>query len=80
MEELMRPMFPFPNFVFKNPLVLVYHLFHIYLRLKCNLLYSHPSFTLHVSAVDDRHQVSSILLKLLQCMSKFCIACERDVF
>jgi hypothetical protein len=51
----------------------------IYFRLKCNLLSSHPSSTLHVSVFYDPHQVSSVLLKLLHCMSKFRIECERDI-
>jgi hypothetical protein len=54
------------------------HLFHIYLHLKCNLLSSHPSSSLHVSAVYGHHQVSSVSLKLLHCMSRLRIACERD--
>jgi hypothetical protein len=29
---------------------------HIYFRLKCNVLSSHPSSTLHVSAVYGHHQ------------------------
>jgi hypothetical protein len=33
-------MFSFPNIVFKHPVALIYHLFHIYFRLKCNLLSS----------------------------------------
>jgi hypothetical protein len=49
--------------VFKHPVALIYHLIHIYFRLKCNLLYSHPSSTLHGSAVYSHHQVSSDLLK-----------------
>jgi hypothetical protein len=64
-------MFTFPNIVFKDPVALIYHLFHIYFRLKYNLLYSNPSSTLRGSAVYDHHQVSSVLLKLLHCMSKF---------
>jgi hypothetical protein len=56
-----------------------FHLFYIYFHLKCNLLYSHPSSTLHVLDVYSHHQVSSLLLKLLQCMSKFCITCEHDI-
>jgi hypothetical protein len=71
-------MFSFSNVVFKHPVKLIYHVFHIYLRLKCNLLYSHPSSTLHGSDVYG-HQVSSVLLKLLECMLKFRIACERDI-
>jgi hypothetical protein len=74
----MHPMFPFPNIVFKHSVALIYHLFHIQFGLKYNLLYSHLSFTLHVSAVFGDYQVS-ILLKLLHCMSKFLIACERDI-
>jgi hypothetical protein len=70
-------MFPFLNIVFTYPIALIYHLFHIYFRLKYNLLYSHPSSTLHGSAVYGHHQVSSISLKLLHCMSKFRIVCER---
>jgi hypothetical protein len=75
----MQPMFSFPNIVLKHPVALIYHLFHIYFRLMCILLSSHPSSTLHVSAIYGHHQVSSILLKLLHCMSKFCIACECDI-
>jgi hypothetical protein len=37
--------------MFKPPVALIYHLFHIYFRLKYNLLHSHPSSTLHGSAV-----------------------------
>jgi hypothetical protein len=69
-------MFSFPNIVFKHHFALTYHLFHIYFRLKCNLLSNHPSSTLHGSAVYGHHQASSVLLKLLHCMSKFRIACE----
>jgi hypothetical protein len=54
-------------------------LFHIYFRLKCNLLSSHPTSSLHVLAVYGHHQVSSILLKLLHSMSKLCIACEHNI-
>jgi hypothetical protein len=75
----MQPMFSSPNIVFKHLVALMYHVFHIYFCLKCNLLSSHPSSTLHVSAVYGHHQVSSILLKLLQCTSNFRIACERDI-
>jgi hypothetical protein len=71
---------PFPNIVFKHPVAFIYHLFHIYFRLRCSLLSSHPSSSLHVSAVYDHHQVSSILLKLLHSMSKFCVACKSDIF
>jgi hypothetical protein len=53
---------------------------HIYFRLNCNLLYNHPSSSLHVSAAYSHHQVLSILLKLLHCMSKLRIACVRDIF
>jgi hypothetical protein len=55
----------FPNIVFKHSVALIYHLFHIYFRLKCNLLSSHPSSTLHVSAVYGHHEVSSSLLKVV---------------
>jgi hypothetical protein len=72
----MNPTFSFPNIEFKHPVALIYNLFHIYFRLKCSLLCSHPSSTLHVSAVYGHHQVSSILLKLL---SEFRIASERDI-
>jgi hypothetical protein len=34
----MHPAFPFPSIVFKNPVALIYHLFHIYFCLKYNLL------------------------------------------
>jgi hypothetical protein len=67
----MHPVFSFPNTVFKHPVVLIYHLFYIYFCFKCNLLSSHPSSTLHILAVYGHHQVSSVLLKLLYCMSKF---------
>jgi hypothetical protein len=67
------------NILFKYPVALIHHLFHIYFRLKCNLLSSHPSSTLHGSAVYSHHQVSSILLKLLHYMSKFRITYEGDV-
>jgi hypothetical protein len=79
MQERMHPVFSFPNIVFNSPVALTHNLFHIYFRLKCNLLSSRPSSTLHVSAVYDHHQISSILLKLLHCMSKLRIACERDI-
>jgi hypothetical protein len=75
----MHPMFSFPNIVFEQPVALTCHLFHISFRLKCNLLYSHPSSTLHGSDIYDHHLVSSVLLKLLHRMSKFRIACERDI-
>jgi hypothetical protein len=69
----------FPHIVFKHPVALIHNLFHIYFRLQCNLLSSQPSSALHVSAVDRHHLVSSILLKLLHCISKFRTTCERDV-
>jgi hypothetical protein len=72
-------MLTFPTTVFKHFVALIYHLLHIYFRLKCNLVSSHPSSTSYVSVVHGHHQVSSILLKLLNCMSKSRIACERDV-
>jgi hypothetical protein len=72
-------MFSFANIVFKLPVALIYHLFHIYFRLECNVLHSHSSSELHGSAVYGHHQVSSILLKLLHGMSKFRIAYERDI-
>jgi hypothetical protein len=72
----MHPMFSFPNVVFKHPVALIYH---IYFRLNSNVLHSHPSSTLHGSAVYGHYQESSILLKLLHCTSKFRIACERDI-
>jgi hypothetical protein len=34
----MHLMFSFSNIVFKHPAALIYHLLHIYFRLKCNLL------------------------------------------
>jgi hypothetical protein len=34
----MHPIFSFPNIVFKHPVELIYHLFHIYFRLKCNFI------------------------------------------
>jgi hypothetical protein len=40
----MHPVFS-SNIVFKHPVALIYHLFHIYFHLKCNLLSSHPSST-----------------------------------
>jgi hypothetical protein len=52
---------------------------HIYLLLKCNLLSSHSSSSLHISAVYGHHQALSTLLKLLRYMLKLCIACERDI-
>jgi hypothetical protein len=61
----------------KHPVALIYHLFHVYFHLKCNLLSSHASST-HVLAVYG-NQVSSTLQKLLHCMSKFHIACESDI-
>jgi hypothetical protein len=74
----MHPMFfSLINIVFKYPVALIYHLFHIYFRLKFNLLSSHP-FP-HVSAVYSHRQVSSILLKLLHHMLKFHIARESDI-
>jgi hypothetical protein len=73
-------MFYFPNIVLKHPVALIYHLFHKKFRLKYDLLYSHPSSTLHGAAIHGHHQVSSILLKLFHCMSKFRIACERAIF
>jgi hypothetical protein len=39
------------NILFKHPVSWIYHLFNIYFPLKCNLLSSRPSSTLHVSAV-----------------------------
>jgi hypothetical protein len=64
-------MFALPNIVFKHPVALIYHIFYIYFRLKCNLLCSHPYSTLHDSAAYGHHQVSSSLLKLLHCISEF---------
>jgi hypothetical protein len=50
---------------------------HIYFRFKCNLrISSHPSSSLHISAICDHHHVLSILLKLLNCMWKSHIACN----
>jgi hypothetical protein len=73
-------MFSFPNIVFKHPVALIYHLFHINFRLKYKVLNSHPSSTLHGSAaIYSHHPVSSILLKFSRCMSNFRIACERDI-
>jgi hypothetical protein len=71
----------FLNIEFKHPVALIYNLLHIYFRLKCNVLLSHPSSTLHGSAVRvyGHHKVSSILLKLLYCILKFRIACERYI-
>jgi hypothetical protein len=42
----------FSDIVLKHPVTLIYHLFHIYFRLKCNLLSSHPSSSLHVSELS----------------------------
>jgi hypothetical protein len=64
-------MFYISNIIFKHPVVVIYHLFHTYFRLKCNLLYSHFSTSLHRSAVYYLHQVCSFLLKYLRCISKF---------
>jgi hypothetical protein len=63
-------LFSFPSIVFKHPVVLIYHLFLIYIPLKYTLLYIHSSSILHGSAVYGHHQVSCILLKLLQCCMK----------
>jgi hypothetical protein len=46
---------------------------HINFHFKCNVLYSHPSFSLHILAVYDHYQVLYILLKLLHCMSNLYI-------
>jgi hypothetical protein len=40
----MHQIFSFPNVVFKLSVALIYNLLHIYFRLKCNLLSSHPFF------------------------------------
>jgi hypothetical protein len=56
-KKQMHPMFPFPNIVFKHPVALIYHSFHIYFHVECNLLHSHPSSTSHISAVYGHHQV-----------------------
>jgi hypothetical protein len=72
-------MFSFSNIVFKHPIAWIYHLFHVYFRLKRNLLSSHPSCTPHVSVVYCHRQVSPVLLKLFHCKSKFRIACERVI-
>jgi hypothetical protein len=60
-------MFSVPDIVFKHSAALMYHLFHIYFP------------TLHGSAVYGHHQVSTVSLKLLHCMSTFRIACKRDI-
>jgi hypothetical protein len=73
----MNPMFSFPNNAFKHSIALTLNVFHIYFRLKCNVLHRHISSTLHGLAVHDHHQVPSILPKLLHCISKLRIACER---
>jgi hypothetical protein len=52
---------------------------HIYFCFKCNLLSNHPSSWLHVSATYSHHQMLSVLLKLLHCMSKLCIMCESYI-
>jgi hypothetical protein len=58
--------------------VLLFHLFHTYFSLKCNLFSSPLSSSLNVSFVYGHHQISSILLKLLICVSQLHIACECD--
>jgi hypothetical protein len=63
-------MFSFPDIVFRHPVAIIYHLFHIHFRLKYNLLVNLPYYMIGLS---------STLLKLLHCMSKFRIACERDI-
>jgi hypothetical protein len=52
-----------------------YNIFYIYFPLKYNLLSSHPSPSLRVSAVYAHHQVQN----LLHGMSKLCIAYERNI-
>jgi hypothetical protein len=63
-----RPETSSHHVVFEHPVALIYNSFHIYFRLKCNLLFNDPSTSLYVSAVYGHHQISSILLKLLYCM------------
>lgn len=48
--------------------------FHIYFIPKCNLLSSHPSYSLHVSAGYNQYPA-----KWLCSMSKLCIASERGI-
>jgi hypothetical protein len=55
----------------------IYYL-HIYFHLKCNLLHSYPSSSLHFARIWS--SLDAILLKLLHCMSKLCIACECYIF
>jgi hypothetical protein len=63
-----------------KPVVTTYKYFvHIYFRFKSNLSSSHPSSSLHVSAVYGHLEVLSVLQKLLHCTSKLRIACERDI-
>jgi hypothetical protein len=73
-----KPVYIVANIVFRYPVALIY-IFYTYFRLKCNVLYSHPSSSLHVSTVYGHHQVLSVLLKLLQCVPELRIACERDI-
>jgi hypothetical protein len=54
----MHPICSFLNIVYKLTFALICHLFHIYFRLKRNLLSSRPSSTLYVSAVYGHHRVS----------------------
>jgi hypothetical protein len=70
----------FSNIVFKHPVALIYHLFHvIYFRLQCNLL-SHFLLTTCFGRTRPSSGVSNSL-KLLPCM--VCptsrITCECDV-
>jgi hypothetical protein len=74
----MHPQFSLPNIVFKHPVALINHLYHIYFRIKSNLSSSHPSSTLHGSAVYSSSG-ASILLKLLHCISKFHLTCDSNI-
>jgi hypothetical protein len=66
-------MFSFPNIVFKHPVALKYHLFRIYFRLKCNLLTSRPSSTVHVSALYDLHEIMVVkVLYIYDYIKKLC--------
>jgi hypothetical protein len=74
----MHPVFSFLNIVFKQPVALIYYLFHIYFRVNCNLLCSHsfPNYMVRLYTAIIR--CLTILRKLLHCISKFRIACERN--
>jgi hypothetical protein len=74
----MHPMFYFPNIVFKYRFALMLYSLYTYIFV-LNATYYLVTLLAHVSPVYGLHQVSSILLKLLHCMLKFRIACERDI-